>query len=120
MKDYVLKVVNMFPIYIESIGLKLLFSVIVLVVGLKLIDFFIKFISKLGALKILIPLHNLLKSFSAVKSKVVLLTTVVSILGASYISSSVVGIGGTGNRSCFAGGLIKLCRWAYYTYFQAI
>lgn len=117
MKDYVLKVVNMFPIYIESIGLKLLFSVIVLVVGLKLIDFFIKFISKLRGFKNIDPTaQSFIKSFSAVSLKVVLLTTVVSILGVPLTSvvallasaGLAIGLALQGALSNFAGGLIIL------------
>jgi small conductance mechanosensitive channel len=103
--------------YVTSVGLKVLYSVVILGVGLYLIKYFIKFIANLkGFHKIDLTAQSFIKSFVSIGLKVILIIIVVSILGVPLSSvvallasaGLAIGLALQGALSNIAGGLIIL------------
>ena len=100
-----------------SVGMKVLYSAIILIVGLKLIGFFVKFITNSkGFQKIDSTVQSFIKSFTSIGLKVLLLIIVASTLGVELTSvmallasaGLAVGLALQGALSNIAGGLIIL------------
>lgn len=100
-----------------SVGMKVLYSLIILIVGLKLISFSVKFITNSKGFKKIDPtVQSFFKSFTSIGLKVLLLIIVASTLGVELTSvmailasaGLAVGLALQGALSNIAGGLIIL------------
>ena len=114
---------------VTSLGGKLLFGILILVVGLFIIRLIKKFIKKSHKLDKLDPsLRSFISSFASIALYIVLFITLAMVLGVpvtSFITvlatcGAAIGLALQGSRSCFAGLAVKLCRRNYDSSFQAL
>ena len=100
-----------------SVGMKVLYSVIILIVGLKLIGFFVKFITNSkGFQKIDSTVQSFVKSFTSIGLKVLLLIIVASTLGVELTSVMALLASAGLAVGLSLQGALEYCRRPYYTH----